>query len=289
MSSSKFFNIDEYRACTKSIEVEEPLDFVLYRPLAYLVVKFTYFLPLTPNLFSFFAFLGALFAGYSLIQGESHFFYGGVGVFIFSVFDCCDGMLARLKKNGSFYGEMIDMLVDLFSNICFFFGLSYGLAKSESYPSYYSYIVFISAFFILFHASIYRYYRMQYEFYLKGNPQGRHEHLQEFRDKLEEVEKKNGSFLEIFVLKLYLSFSAKQKKEEKIKVYPVESYIKKNKTLLPFWGLIAGTSHLFILSMALLFNVPGMYFTASIIVFNVILLVLWIKQKSVLKKLELAC
>lgn len=289
MSSSKFLSISEYKSCTKLFEIEEPLDFAIFRPLAYVVVKLTYFLPLTPNMFSFFAFLSALFAGWSLIHGESHFFYGGLGVFAFSVFDCCDGMLARLKKNGSFYGEMIDMLVDLISNICFFFGLAYGVSKSSNYVSSMPFLVIVSGIFILIHASIYRYYRTQYEFYLSGNPEGRHDHLEMFRAKLDEVNANNGSFFEKFILTAYLLFSDQQKKEKDIKVYPVEDYLNLNKPLLPLWGFIAGTSHLFVLSVALMFSRPEIYVVTAIVIYNLMLLWVWWKQTQVLKKLERKC
>jgi len=289
VSSHKFLSISEYKSCTKSFEVEEPLDFAIFRPLAYLVVKFTYFLPLTPNMFSFFAFLGAVFAGWSLVQGESHFFYGGLGIFAFSVFDCCDGMLARLKKNGSFYGEMIDMFVDAISNICYFVGLAYGISKSSNYASYMPFLVIVSGIFILIHVSIYRYYRTQYEFYLKGDPEGRHDHLEIFRKKLDEINEKKGHFFEKGILRGYLLFSDQQKKEKDMKVYPIDEYVKMNKPLLPLWGFIAGTSHLFVLSLALMFGHPEFYVVTAIIIYNLILLGAWWKQTQVLRRLECKC
>lgn len=289
MSSSKFFSISEYKSCTKSFEIEEPLDFLIFRPLAYVVVKLTYFLPLTPNMFSFFAFLSAIFAGWSLIQGESHFFYGGLGVFAFSVFDCCDGMLARLKKNGSFYGEMIDMLVDTLSSICFFFGLAYGISKSANYGSYMPILVIASAIIILIHVGIYRYYRTQYEFYLSGNPEGRHDHLEIFKAKFDEVNKQQGHLFEKLILKGYLLFSEQQKDEKEMKVYPIKEYVQMNKSLVPLWGLIAGTSHLFVLCVALILGHPEFYVVSAIVIYNLFLLWVWWKQKQVLRKLEQQC
>ena len=59
--------IDEYRSSLKMIEVEELLDLVFYRPLAYLFVKAVYHTNITPNQISLIALIigsigGALFA-----------------------------------------------------------------------------------------------------------------------------------------------------------------------------------------------------------------------------------
>ncbi len=280
------FNKKEYISCTKSIEKEEPLDFLVYRPLAYIVVKLTYFLPFTPNGFSLLALGCALLAGFLLMKGEDYFFWGGLFIFLFSVFDCCDGMLARLKKNGSFYGELIDMLVDFFSNIAFFVGLYWGLAKHSHYPGPMAYLVFVSAIFILLHASLYRFYRTQYEFYLSGNPEGRFDHLKVYKDKLEEVNAHKGRVFEKFILRFYLFFSDKQKCETKLKCYPVNEYIQHNKFLVPLWGVIAGTSHLFVLAVSLMMGEVQVYLMSSIIFFNLLLIVIWLKQKKAYQKME---
>lgn len=280
------FNKKEYISCTKSIEKEEPLDFLVYRPLAYIVVKLTYFLPFTPNVFSLLALISALIAGFLLMKGEAYFFWGGFFIFMFSVFDCCDGMLARLKKNGSFYGELIDMLVDLFSNIAFFLGLYWGMAKHSHFPAAMAYLVFVAAFFILFHASLYRFYRTQYEFYLAGNPKGRSDHLKVYKDKLDEVSAQKGRAFEKFILRFYLFFSDKQKCESKVKLYPVKKYIQFNKLLVPLWGAIAGTSHLFILAVSLMMGEVQVYLMTSIIFFNLLLVVIWTKQKKIYRKME---
>lgn len=271
----------EFKRNTKGFCLEEPFDFLIFRPIAFLIVKLTYSLPLGPNHFSFMALVVSLAAGYHLASGSAEgFVYGGVGIFIFSVLDCCDGMIARMKKNGSEYGNLIDMFVDLLSSTSFYVGLYLGLGKSSDFfPLHY--FAMISAVFILIHVSIYNYYKKQYFFYAEGNPDGRNREIDLYRRNLDKLNSQKGRFFDKMLLYLFLLFSKAQKDSSHTTLYDVQNYINCNKKILPMWGVVAGSSHLALLSFSLMTHRVGIYFIFSIVLFNLWLVFVTVVQSGV--------
>ena len=268
----------EYKKNTKEFQLEEPFDFVIFRPLAFLILKVVNWPFLRPDHFSFMALIVALTSGYLLSTGTaSGFIYAGIGIFVFSVLDCCDGMLARMKKNGSQYGELIDMFVDLLASCSFYIGLFVGLSKAKGFfPIHY--LALVSAFFILFHASIYNFYKKQFFFYLENNPLGRTREIEKYRRDLERLNKEHGNLFHRLLLWLFLLFSRAQKNPQKISTFQVEKYLKYNKSILPMWGIVSGSTHLMILSISLMTHRIGFYFFFAIVLSN-----LWLAFVSMIQ------
>ena len=263
---STFFS--DYKKSTNRFYQEEFFDFFIYRPLAFLLVKTTYFLPLTPNHFSAFALLVSALAGYFICTGTINgFICGGIGVSLFSILDCSDGMISRMKKNGHEYGIMIDMFIDAISTIIFYFSLFIGLNKFYGYSPMH-YLSFVSGITALIHVGIYNFHKKQYFFYLKGDPDGRRKEIEYYSKKLEILNTERGKYFEKILLILFLGFTKAQKRSNKIKEYDVKAYLRYNKRLLPMWGAIAGSSHLFFLAFFLIIGRIDLFFITSIILFN---------------------
>jgi phosphatidylglycerophosphate synthase len=275
------FSKTEYKQCTKEFRLEEPFDFLIYRPLAYIIVKLTYFLPLTPNHFSLLSFLSALIGAYYLSLGEKWAFtIAGFCVVLFSVFDCCDGMVARMKKNGSKWGMQIDMLVDLLSNVALYISLFIGL-RHQNYPYPIEYFSVLCALCIFFHANVYQYYKKQYHYYIDNNPGGRLREIEYFRREYELAKKESGHYTDKILLKLFLIYSDLIKKEDKPIIYKVDKYPQYNLPILPLWGIIAGSSHLTFLALALILNEMPIYLYFALVVSNLWLVLVYIIQKSI--------
>ncbi|MGZ3808010.1 MAG: hypothetical protein ACXVCE_07990, partial [Bacteriovorax sp.] len=93
--------LTEYQKSLKNVHAEEPLDVYFYRPLAFIIVKTFYAFPITPNHYSFLALLSGIASGFHFLKGTPEGFQKGAFFFLlFAILDCCDGMVARLKKNG---------------------------------------------------------------------------------------------------------------------------------------------------------------------------------------------
>jgi len=120
--------LQQYKASLKAIEAEETFDLIIYRPLAFLFVKATYGIDLTPNQVSvaamFIGVLGGVLFGcgsYTCIAA------GAACYFLSNVLDCADGQIARLKKNGSRIGRIVDGFIDYVVSISVFLGIAISL------------------------------------------------------------------------------------------------------------------------------------------------------------------
>jgi hypothetical protein len=119
----------EYRGMLKVWELEEPLDIVLHRPLAFLLVKGIARWPVTPNQVTLAALVPGLAAGWCFWQGTSTgFLAGAILLFSAHLLDCADGMLARLRGTSSLTGYILDGLVDYIVQTTLFVCLLHGLA-----------------------------------------------------------------------------------------------------------------------------------------------------------------
>ena len=259
--------IAEYKKNVRGFWQEEPFDYLFYRPLAFVVVKGTYSLPLTPNHFSIMALMTALFSGFCLAQGTvAGFICGGGGILLFGVWDCCDGMLARMKRNGDPYGQFVDMFVDILSAISFYGGLCWGL---RNVGGLYPWLVLLSGAMICIHAGLYNFYKKQFFFYDAGNPRGRPEEIETLKKDLQDLRERGGALFARFLIRSFLFFAGVQKSSEKLSFYDVKDYTRNNKMTLCFWSFIAGSSHLTLLALSLILSKIEFYLVFSLIFANV--------------------
>jgi phosphatidylglycerophosphate synthase len=118
----------QYRATLKAVEVEEVLDLILYRPLAFLVVKLAAPTPVSANHLSLMSLGSGLAAGFFFWQGDrAALLAGAIAYFICNIFDCADGQLARLRNSRSFVGYLLDGSADYLSAIAVYIGIAHGL------------------------------------------------------------------------------------------------------------------------------------------------------------------
>jgi hypothetical protein len=105
---------DGYRASLKPRDVEEPVDYWVHRPLAYLFARVLYPTPISPNLVTVFSIVAGLAAAACLVREFPwHLQIAGGLIFLSAVLDCADGQLARMRKTSSAFGRMLDGCADL--------------------------------------------------------------------------------------------------------------------------------------------------------------------------------
>jgi hypothetical protein len=105
---------DGYRQSLKPLEVEEPIDVWVHRPLAYLLARAVYPTFITPNMVTVGSILfGILSAVCMFVEFPHHLQAAGCSIFLSAVFDCADGQLARMRGTSSALGRMLDGIADL--------------------------------------------------------------------------------------------------------------------------------------------------------------------------------
>ncbi|MCX6569486.1 MAG: CDP-alcohol phosphatidyltransferase family protein [Candidatus Aminicenantes bacterium] len=107
-----------------------PVDRLLIRPPASLIVRAVFKTSVTPNQLTVCGFLFSLVAGVAFFLGKPAFFtIGGVLAMISMIFDCADGMLARAKNMTSRYGAYLDIFLDRISDFVVLLGASFGYSR----------------------------------------------------------------------------------------------------------------------------------------------------------------
>src|SRR5689334_20754172 len=102
-----------YRASLKPLEVEEPIDVYVHRPLAYLLARACFRLPVSPDAITALSIVAGVASAVVLVCSFPHHLQvGGALLFASAVLDCADGQLARMRKTSSVFGRMLDGVAD---------------------------------------------------------------------------------------------------------------------------------------------------------------------------------
>ena len=103
-----------YWASLKPREVEETIDVYVHRPLAYVLAKALYPLPVSADAVTAVSILAGIGSAAALLSSFPHHLQvGGFLLFLSAVLDCADGQLARMRKTSSLFGRMLDGTADL--------------------------------------------------------------------------------------------------------------------------------------------------------------------------------
>lgn len=283
----------EYISSLKNVHAEEFLDILLFRPIAFVIVKSLYSLPITPNQYSLMALLSGCLASFYFYHMQ--FAYGAIAFFMFAVLDCCDGMQARMKKNGSEFGRFVDGLVDYVTNIIVYTTLAIGIGKAmpEVFGVSSVWLMVFAGLSKALHSITYDHYLMEYLSYANGEEGFTEKELIMIESKLEEAQKApKKDYLRILILKIYLGFTTLQSKDAKKDVktktkYNAKEYAHKNLLTLKMWSLIGPAPHILVLVVAFLFMRPEILFAYAIGFGNLWMLLMFIIQKKVNDDTEL--
>jgi phosphatidylglycerophosphate synthase len=104
-----------YWQSLKSLDVEEPVDLYVHRPLAYLLARALYPTPISPNVVTIGSMVVGVYAAVLMVSPSvpHHFQWAALCAFLSTVLDCADGQLARLRKTSSVIGRMLDGTADV--------------------------------------------------------------------------------------------------------------------------------------------------------------------------------
>ena len=120
---------EEFKKGLKAISVEEVLDLVFYRPLAFVLVKAIYHTQITPNQLTLASMVLGIVGGAAYAFGTPlAFVVGAVFYLLYDVVDCSDGQLARLKHAGTPIGRILDGVADYTASLAAYVGIGIGYA-----------------------------------------------------------------------------------------------------------------------------------------------------------------
>ena len=125
-----------YWKSLKPLEVEEPIDVWVHRPLAYLIARASFPIGfVTPNAITVVSIVLGIAAGAMMLADQIA--WAGILLFSSAVFDCADGQLARLRGTSSAFGRMLDGAADLVVSVAASGGGTYLVWREYAHsPAY---------------------------------------------------------------------------------------------------------------------------------------------------------
>lgn len=281
----------QYKSSLKVIEAEEIVDLLFFRPLAFLFVKLIYPTNITPNQVTIISMLFGVIAGVSIAYGTiNSVAWGGVFFALSLIFDCADGQLARIKKNGTPFGRLLDGLIDYISSFSVFIGIGFWGMDLWANPFQWWVIVIITGLAYAVQAGLVDFYRSEYIANAEGKANFVESELAEFQKEYDDVKNDRGQPVKRFLLSLYIIYSkmqnAKRKITEEETAIPPEEYVKRNTFLVRFWNLNGLSTHGFVLIIFAFLNRLDWFIWYILFFGNFWTLFIWLVQKSNDKKVE---
>jgi phosphatidylglycerophosphate synthase len=286
--------LEQYKASLKAIEIEELPDLLFFRPIAFIFVKIFYPTRLTPNHISLISLAVGVISGIVLAFGSKlSLALGGVLYLLATALDCSDGMLARLKKNGTKVGRVVDGAVDYLTTLAVYIGMAIGLTKlvaanQISLPMNPWLLAIVMNLAHALHAIFTDYYRNMYESQVFGKSLDPKSQIMEFEQEKLKLGQEKGKKVEKFIVSNYIRYCKIQlRKNSKPSVrYAPEGYAKYNRVLVFLWNLIGPAIHAFLLGLSLFLVKPMVFFWFVIVFANLWMLLLFVAQKYFDRKLE---
>lgn len=282
--------LQEYRNSLKMAEVEEPLDLLFYRPIAFGIVKLMYRLPITPNQVTFLSLAAGLVAAYNFSLGTaSAFVAAAIWYAAANVLDCCDGMLARLQGSGSPLGRLVDGIVDWIIAVAIFLGLGVGLQSMTGDPTVW-YLVVAAGLTSALHAVVFDSQQQEYLSNVRGKASYQMFELDRVREVLRGLEGSKGSRLRKGMLLIYLQYL---KVQERTQVRPgtqkqvsPEVFRDHNRRIMRWWTLLGTTTNRSVLILTALFNAVPVFLWSVVIAGNLFLLFMLLQQRNIRRRME---
>lgn len=279
----------EYKSSLKGYDVEELLDIFFYRPMSFLFVKLIYSTNITPNQISIVSMLFGILTGVMFGFGTYQFFvFGAIALLISNVLDCADGQLARLKKNGTGIGRIIDGFIDYITGLSIYVGIGIGLSIATGDYLYVWAITAIGGFSRVLQNMMFDNFRNRYlaNVYDKGSNLDKE--IEEYSRLKRIIDKTKGRYVEKFLVNIYIKYASVQNKTAKDEKMNVSSEVYKNKNimLLRAWSWIGSTTHLTAVMVACVLNRVDLYLWVTFTLGNLLLVTFYIIQKKVLNDLS---
>ncbi len=280
----------EYLSLLKMIEVEEILDLIFYRPLAFILVKTVQRTNVTPNQITFVAIIWALIG--AVLYTENFLILSGIFFILYDVFDCADGMVARLKKNGTPLGRVIDGFADYIATIAAYLAIGFGFANNTTNPQLYWGLIVLAGASNIFHAISLDYYRNRYLDYALDRKSTFEEDLKEYREDYNKLKETPGHYFSKLLYVIYFAYSKLQakltaKKDVELKkVYKKEAFLKANKVPIKLWTFIGPTTEWTLLLVCVMTGKLEIFIWGMIIVLNIYAIIMHLFQSYIDSKTE---
>lgn len=295
-----------FKSTLKSMDTEETFDLIFYRPLGYMWALLAKKIGVTPNAITIASIFLGIGAGVCFYFNDLWINIAGVLLLIWAdSFDSADGQLARMTKQYSRIGRILDGL----SGDIWFAAIYIAICLRENVTSDF-FMAHKWAIWVIavttgvchgVQAAMADYYRQFHLYFLKGEDGSELERASLLWDKFHALSWKHD-FMQKLVLMFYTNYTVGQEKRtpwmQKLRNELRERYGNKipqqfrdnfrtlSKPLMKYTNILSFNTRTFALFAAILiFQMPWLYFAFELTVLNFILVYMVVRHEHICRKL----
>ncbi len=281
--------IDEYKRSLKMPEAEEVFDLLVYRPIAFLFVKAVYRSPITPNQVTFLSMVAGLVAAWFFSIGSAAVLsWGALFYAVANILDCSDGQLARLQKSGTLMGRVVDGVADYISSVAIFLSLGIGFARNAD-PQWL--LVIGAGISSALHAFFFDHYQSEFMSIVRSEKNFLEKEIEQFTQEVHRLENEKIGTVKILVLRTYLRYLYYQKRantKDERQSFDPENYRKENRIMIRLWSFLGPTTNRTLLIACALTGRIDLFLWTVFIFGNCWLLVCYLLQRNIHRRLQSA-
>ncbi len=293
-----------YKDSLKSMDTEETFDLIFYRPIGYAWALLAKKLGITPNAIT----IASIFLG---VGAGVAFYFNDIWINIIGVvllmwadsFDSADGQLARMTKQYSRIGRILDGVSGDFWFIAIYVAICLRENETSAFFSSHHWVIWVMAvvtgFFHATQAAMADYYRQFHLFFLKGKEGSELDTASQLWEKFHQLSWKSD-FWSKLTLAFYTNYTVGQEKRtpwmqrlrktlrekygNEIPQGFREEFRQKSRPLMKYTNILSFNTRSFALFAAILiFRQPWLYFAFELTVLNIVLIYMMWRHENICK------
>lgn len=301
---------DDYRRSLKSLDTEEGIDLAFYRPIGYRWAMLAARFGVSPNAITIAAIFLGIGAGVLFYFPELWINVIGMLLLVWAnSFDSADGQLARLTKQYSRIGRILDGLCGDFWFAAIYLAIIFREIHYSSFFSAHHWVIWVLAVVTgISHAkqaAMADYYRQFHLYFLKGEEGSELDSVAQLRRQLVEsgITWKN-SFWQRLTLSFYLTYTRQQEatspamqelRRELRRRFPDghipqsfrDDFRRESLPLMKYTNILSFNWRTITLFTSLFIGQPWLYFVAELTVFNALLIYMIVRHERLCRRLIL--
>ena len=285
-----------FEGALKSIDTEDPVDLLFFRPIGYRCALFFHKLGLLPNTITVISILLGISSGFFLYFEDIWYNIIGVSLLLCThLLDCTDGQLARMIGRFSRSGRILARLSGCVWSISVYVALCLRLMNSGWDFSVF-FLALITGYFHLRQASAVDYYRNFYFLFSRKRSVCEFEYKTQLHLKYKRLSWKTDFFRK-FLLFFYLQYTISQERftpdmqelrrllkkrfGNNIPDWLREQFKERSIPLMMYGNMLSFNIRIITLFIAVLLNILWLYFLFELTILNMILFYLMYRYEKV--------
>ena len=302
----------DYKDSLKSLDTEETIDLLFYRPIGYMWALLGEKLGITPNAITIASIFLGVAGGVLFYFHDDLLWLNYIGMVLLvwaNSFDSADGQLARLTHQYSRLGRILDGLSGDFWFVAIYFAICFRVNETSEYFMEYPWAIWVMAVLAgMCHgkqAASADYYRQFHLYFLKGTEGSELDSCPQLDEKLKTLSWKRN-FWSKLTLFVYRNYTANQEKltprmqqlrkmlkehfGENIPQAFRDAFRAKSKSLMKYTNMLSFNTRVIVLFISLFVQMPWLYFAFELTVLNLMLVYMICRHERIcrhfIKQLE---